>query len=35
VIFTAQRAHEYRNASSRVAEFLFVVFDPIGDGTVR
>lgn len=35
MIFTAHRAHEYRNTRKRAAEFHLAVFDPIGDGAVR
>ena len=35
MIFTAHRAHEYRNTRKRAAEFHLAVFDPIDDGAVR
>jgi transcriptional regulator with XRE-family HTH domain len=35
LIFTASRAHEYRNNSNRVAKFHLAVFDPIDDRAGR
>jgi transcriptional regulator with XRE-family HTH domain len=35
LIFAADRPHEYRNTSDRVAEFHLAVFDPIDDGGSR